>query len=132
LIDAGSVQERLPLAISLSRLRALPTDPHILRPLSQCKVYVGETDNPSFGGGLPMLELAERIASSIGPSGPNKVRRGFLPHRIGLQLSLTLRVQEYLYRLCDAIRGLGKEEDAYLNELERLTRAEEQRLVKQA
>lgn len=43
--------------------------------ISQCKVYVGETDNPSFGGGLPMLELAERIASSVGPSGPNKVRR---------------------------------------------------------
>lgn len=40
----------------------------------QCRVYVGETHNSSFGGGTPMNELADRIATSVGPSGPNKVR----------------------------------------------------------
>lgn len=42
-------------------------------PPAQCKVYVGETDNESFGGGTPMVDLADRIAFAIGPSGPNKV-----------------------------------------------------------
>ena len=41
--------------------------------IPQCKVYVGETDNKSFGGGTPMAELADRIAFTAGPSGPNKV-----------------------------------------------------------
>jgi cation transport regulator ChaC len=41
---------------------------------AQCRVYVGETDNPSFGGGLPMQELAQCILDSKGPSGPNKVQ----------------------------------------------------------
>ena len=38
-------------------------------------MFVGETDNESFGGGTPMAELADRIASTAGPSGANKVRR---------------------------------------------------------
>lgn len=41
--------------------------------------------------------------------------------------------QEYLYMLCEALRRLGGdegkvEEDVYLTELERLVRAEDQRL----
>ncbi|KAI5477582.1 cation transport protein ChaC [Pseudohyphozyma bogoriensis] len=68
-----------------------------------CKVYVGETDNPSFGGGEMMHDLARLIAKTVGPSGPNK---------------------EYLYKLCDSVRLLCPEsEDSYLRELERLVRS---------
>lgn len=78
-----------------------PEKPSI--PLSQCKVYVGETDNPSFGGGLPMAELAKLIYENEGPSGPNR---------------------EYLYKTCDAVRALSPlSEDHYLAELEKLVRA---------
>ncbi|GAA5927341.1 hypothetical protein JCM10213_003445 [Rhodosporidiobolus nylandii] len=66
------------------------------------RVYVGETHNPSFGGGEPMASLAAHIAKTAGPSGPNK---------------------EYLYKLCEAVRQLDPHsEDAYLKELERLVR----------
>lgn len=51
----------------------IPSTHHTRR--AQCHVYVGETDNPSFGGGLPMQELAKWIARSKGPSGANKVCR---------------------------------------------------------
>ncbi|GAA6003541.1 hypothetical protein JCM10207_000382 [Rhodosporidiobolus poonsookiae] len=66
------------------------------------RVYVGETHNPSFGGGMPMDNLAALIAKTAGPSGPNK---------------------EYVYNLCAAVRQLDPHsEDAYLAELERLVR----------
>ncbi|GAA6001812.1 gamma-glutamylcyclotransferase [Rhodotorula paludigena] len=66
------------------------------------KCYVGETHNPSFGGGMPMEELAQLIATTVGPSGPNK---------------------EYVYNLATAVRELDPHsEDAYLKELERLVR----------
>ncbi|KAM0746039.1 ChaC-like protein [Meredithblackwellia eburnea MCA 4105] len=64
-----------------------------------CKVYVGETHNPSFAGKTLMKDLSEVIATTVGPSGPNK---------------------EYLYNLCEAVKLLCPEsEDAYLKELER-------------
>ncbi|KAM0792638.1 hypothetical protein ACM66B_002432 [Microbotryomycetes sp. NB124-2] len=69
-----------------------------------CKVYVGETDNPSFAGGEPMCDLARRIAMSEGPSGLNR---------------------DYLYKLVKAVGMLSKEPDAYLLELERLVREAE-------
>ncbi|GAA5910151.1 hypothetical protein JCM6882_006530 [Rhodosporidiobolus microsporus] len=66
------------------------------------KVYVGETHNPSFAGGVPMEELAEVIARARGPSGPNK---------------------EYVYNLCEAVRQLDPHsEDQYLKRLEQLVR----------
>ncbi|GAA5930195.1 hypothetical protein JCM1841_000492 [Sporobolomyces salmonicolor] len=66
------------------------------------RVYVGETTNPSFAGGEPLATLADRIAHTVGPSGPNK---------------------EYLYNLCTAVRQLcPASEDQYLKELERLVR----------
>ncbi|BGP22492.1 hypothetical protein JCM10295v2_001371 [Rhodotorula toruloides] len=66
------------------------------------RVYVGETHNPSFAGGMPMAELAEHIARSVGPSGANK---------------------DYVYNLANAVRQLcPASEDAYLKELERLVR----------
>ncbi|GAA5821682.1 hypothetical protein JCM10212_004397 [Sporobolomyces blumeae] len=66
------------------------------------RVYVGETDNPSFAGGEEMEVLAQRIAKSVGPSGPNK---------------------EYLYRVCESVRELcPQSEDQYLARLERLVR----------
>ncbi|GAA5847836.1 hypothetical protein JCM9279_006658 [Rhodotorula babjevae] len=69
---------------------------------SGVKVYVGETDNPSFGGGEPMDQLASHIARTAGPSGPNK---------------------EYVYNLAAAVRKLDPHsEDQYLKELERLVR----------
>ncbi|KAK4046886.1 hypothetical protein OIV83_005782 [Microbotryomycetes sp. JL201] len=74
-----------------------------------CRVYVGETDNPSFAGGEPMLELARRIAKSEGPSGLNR---------------------DYLYKLAQAVRILSKEDDAYLLELERLVREAETEMRK--
>ncbi|GAA5841777.1 hypothetical protein JCM11251_004062 [Rhodosporidiobolus azoricus] len=68
-------------------------------------VYVGETNNPSFGGGVPMGELAGIIAQARGPSGPNK---------------------EYLYNLCQAIRQVDPHsEDQYLRELETLVRRQD-------
>ncbi|KAK4050020.1 hypothetical protein OIO90_005210 [Microbotryomycetes sp. JL221] len=72
---------------------------------SNCRVYVGETNNPSFAGGELMSDLAKRIATSEGPSGTNR---------------------EYLYKLVEAVKQLSKEDDAYLLELERLTKKFEQ------
>ncbi|GAA5997760.1 hypothetical protein JCM5350_003950 [Sporobolomyces pararoseus] len=66
------------------------------------RVYVGETDNPSFAGGEDMETLSSRIAESVGPSGPNK---------------------EYLYEVCNSIRQLcPQSEDQYLSQLEKLVR----------
>lgn len=91
---------------------------------AQCRVYVGETHNSSFAGGAPMRELAERIATSVGPSGPNKVRALSLRRAGSSSVA-----QEYLYRLCGAIRDLCPDsEDAYLGMLERLVREAEGRL----
>jgi cation transport regulator ChaC len=52
------------------------------------QVYVGHSTNPSFLGPTPIPSLAARIASSVGPSGANKVRnartharKGFLKGR---------------------------------------------------
>ncbi|GAA6052458.1 hypothetical protein JCM3770_001123 [Rhodotorula araucariae] len=69
---------------------------------SGVKVYVGETHNPSFGGGEAMDQLGKHIARTAGPSGPNK---------------------EYVYNLVDAVRNLDPHsEDQYLKELERIVR----------
>ncbi|GAA5974864.1 hypothetical protein JCM11641_008402 [Rhodosporidiobolus odoratus] len=66
------------------------------------RVYVAETDNPSFAGGEKMADLGSRIAKASGPSGPNK---------------------DYVYNLCEAVQKLDPHvEDAYLNELERQVR----------
>ncbi|PRQ70017.1 ChaC-like protein [Rhodotorula toruloides] len=66
------------------------------------RVYVGETHNPSFAGGMPMAELADHIARSVGPSGANK---------------------DYVYNLANAVRQLcPASEDVYLKDLERLVR----------
>ncbi|SCZ92579.1 BZ3500_MvSof-1268-A1-R1_Chr5-2g07997 [Microbotryum saponariae] len=65
-----------------------------------CRVYVGELDNPSFAGGTPMRELARKIATAHGPSGPNK---------------------EYLYLMTRVVRELGPDaKDEYLHQLEGL------------
>ncbi|GAA6019771.1 hypothetical protein JCM11491_005246 [Sporobolomyces phaffii] len=69
------------------------------------RVYVGETDNPSFAGGESMDALSSRIAESVGPSGPNK---------------------EYLYEVCNSVRQLCPEsEDRYLAQLENLVRSKD-------
>ncbi|KAL1709311.1 ChaC-like protein [Schizophyllum commune] len=60
--------------------------------------YVGRNDNPSFIGSEPLDDLAHRIYTSVGPSGPNK---------------------EYLYRLADAVRELSpSSHDSHLFVLE--------------
>lgn len=70
---------------------------------SNCRVYVGESHNSSFQKtGTPMNELADRISTAVGPSGPNKF---------------------YLYNLCDSVKQLCPEsEDSYLNLLEKLVK----------
>jgi len=64
-------------------------------------VYIGTADNPSYLGPAPLKEIAETIATSAGPSGPN---------------------DEYLFRLCDAMRVMvpGGHIDPHLTQLERL------------
>jgi hypothetical protein len=87
-----------------------------------------------------MAELADRIAFTAGPSGPNKVssRRhsllrttrceGKLGERSDLRadaspLSPRVNAQEYLYKVCDAVRELSPlSEDNYLKQLEKLVR----------
>lgn len=43
------------------------------RTLTHCLVYVATRDNPWFLGPAPIAEMAEQIAHSVGPSGPNRV-----------------------------------------------------------
>ncbi|KAL1692213.1 ChaC-like protein [Schizophyllum commune] len=70
----------------------------ISRPLRWHECYVGRNDNPSFVGSEPLDDLAHRIYTSVGPSGPNK---------------------EYLYRLADAVRELSpSSHDSHLFVLE--------------
>uniref|UniRef100_D8QKC4 glutathione-specific gamma-glutamylcyclotransferase n=1 Tax=Schizophyllum commune (strain H4-8 / FGSC 9210) TaxID=578458 RepID=D8QKC4_SCHCM len=67
-------------------------------PFSLHMCYVGRNDNPSFVGSEPLDDLAHRIYTSVGPSGPNK---------------------EYLYRLADAVRELSpSSHDSHLFVLE--------------
>ncbi|SCV72595.1 BQ2448_4132 [Microbotryum intermedium] len=88
---------RRPIRSSLSIGAAYDRDPLMTQ---QCRVYVGESDNPSFAGGTPMRELAQKIATAHGPSGPNK---------------------EYLYLMTRAVRELGPDaKDEYLQQLEGL------------
>lgn len=73
----------------------------VIIPNAYC--YVGRNDNPSFVGSEPLNELAERIYTSVGPSGPNK---------------------EYLYRLADAVRELSpSSHDSHLFALEEKVKA---------
>lgn len=66
-----------------------------------------------------MNELADRIATSVGPSGANKVRCSL---SVPLETKL-MPVQDYLYDLCDGMRQMCPgNEDAYLTMLERLVR----------
>ncbi|KAG5730230.1 Cation transport regulator-like protein [Termitomyces sp. T112] len=65
--------------------------------------YVGRDDNPSFVGYEPLDLLAERIWTSVGPSGRNK---------------------DYLYNLVQAIRELSpNSHDSHLYALEARVRA---------
>jgi len=65
-------------------------------------VYVGKADNPSFVGSEPLEELAGRIWTSVGPSGPNK---------------------EYLLQLSQAVRELAPDShDSHLAALEKRVR----------
>ncbi|KAJ2485638.1 Cation transport regulator-like protein 2 [Coemansia sp. RSA 2050] len=74
--------------------------------LHNVMVYVGVCTNPSFAGDSSLEDTAQVIARAEGPSGSNR---------------------EYLYMLCDTLRGLeGAVIDEYLVELERLVRAIEQ------
>ena len=55
--------------------------------------YVGSSDpakNVNWGGDAPLPDLAQQIASAVGPSGPNF---------------------EYLYKLADGLRGIGADDD---------------------
>lgn len=66
------------------------------------QVYVGATENESFGRAVSMDELAHIIAFARGPSGLNR---------------------DYLYALVNALRLLAPgTEDIYLNRLEQLVR----------
>ncbi|KAF7325940.1 Gamma-glutamylcyclotransferase [Mycena kentingensis (nom. inval.)] len=72
----------------------------IIIPKAYC--YVGRKDNPSFLGSEPLSELAHRIWTSVGPSGPNK---------------------EYLFNLADAVRQLSPSSvDKHLFALEEMVR----------
>ncbi|KII86273.1 hypothetical protein PLICRDRAFT_283633 [Plicaturopsis crispa FD-325 SS-3] len=60
--------------------------------------YVGREDNPSFIAAEPLDVLAEKIWSSVGPSGPNK---------------------EYFYKLTESVRQLAPDShDSHLYALE--------------
>ncbi|KAI5454604.1 hypothetical protein NCC49_003498 [Naganishia albida] len=61
-------------------------------------IWIGRLDNPAFVGYEPVDQLAERILSCQGPSGPNR---------------------DYLYRLAESVRDLYPSvKDHYLFELE--------------
>ncbi|KAK0566448.1 hypothetical protein OC861_003226 [Tilletia horrida] len=62
-----------------------------------CLLYVGLPDNEAFVGPEPMDELAARILSCSGPSGPN---------------------HDYVLKLAEAVRGLPDSRDTYLFKLE--------------
>ncbi|RKP09602.1 ChaC-like protein-domain-containing protein [Thamnocephalis sphaerospora] len=62
-------------------------------------VYIGTTSNSEFVGPEPIELIAERIATSIGPSGPNR---------------------DYLLNLCRSLRSLAPDaHDDHLFDLER-------------
>lgn len=85
-----------------------------------------------------MLDLADRIAFATGPSGPNKVSaRPGRRHPLSQDPAATAPAwtvpvmltpatharQEYLYKVCDAVRELSPlSEDEYLKRLEKLVR----------
>ncbi|KAI5118661.1 hypothetical protein M0805_001034 [Coniferiporia weirii] len=63
------------------------------------RVYVGKPENPSFIGSEPLEDLAQRIFSSVGPSGKN---------------------MDYLYELANSVRELAPESfDSHLFALEK-------------
>ncbi len=67
-------------------------------------VYIGQANNFAWLGDAPVEEIAEQIARSVGPSGPN---------------------DEYLFELADALRALNIA-DAHVFELEAAVRAVKQ------
>jgi cation transport regulator ChaC len=66
--------------------------------------YIGSSDstqNLNWGGAAPLPELAQQIATAVGPSGPN---------------------YEYLYLLADGLRAMHVK-DEHVYELEKLVRS---------
>jgi cation transport protein ChaC len=59
-------------------------------------VYIATEDNAAFLGPAPAADIAQQIARSSGPSGPNR---------------------DYLLNLAEALRTLG-DEDAHVLEIE--------------
>lgn len=68
---------------------------------AEALVYVASQDNMAFLGAAPLQEMAQQIANSVGPSGPNA---------------------DYLLNLDDALKALG-EHDAHVAELSDAVRA---------
>jgi len=60
-------------------------------------VYIATEDNAAFLGPAPETDIARHIASAAGPSGPNS---------------------EYLFRLAEALRDMGAQ-DEHVFEIER-------------
>ncbi|PVU93086.1 hypothetical protein BB559_003448 [Furculomyces boomerangus] len=68
--------------------------------VSNAIVYIGRTDNPSFGGPVSIQTVAKTIHKSVGPSGSNK---------------------EYLLNLCHALRSKSSNAlDTHLAQLEEI------------
>lgn len=67
---------------------------------TEALVYLATPDNPNWLGDAPLIEIAEQIRRSVGPSGPNL---------------------EYLLRLADALAAMGARDD-HVEALARLLR----------
>ncbi len=86
----------LPSAAAASDFKASAAEPSV-----KALIYLATSSNEEYLGPAPMAVMAQQIASSVGPSGPN---------------------YEYLYRLAAALREMGVV-DPHVNELERRVKA---------